>query len=370
MPEGNGSDSQAYEVHAIPTISSKKEVAIVGGGLAGLTSGIEAIHNGMNVTVLEAAPHDDRLAEKPQIQTITRPSQLGIAQWFPFVEGGLPGDEQTEQVQWIEDSLDWYLAREIASGYRSSMARRRNIELMETPEPVPDYLRHALERMGTVTEFGDLPENPLSFAYGYDFTTLAFNTPEALAAMRREFTDLGGTIMTRRIHDQNELRQLHADAIMNCTGLTGTDVFPDPNLEGVKGHIMFYDNPGVDRIISANDLIMLPRNDRILALGCLYLHEFDSLEPTDEEARDIRTRIDQLTGIDIEQFEGIAEKLREAKFLGSSAGLRPYRRGGIRVAAESSEGVLTVHNTGHGGAGWTEAPGTAKAAVRLIQANL
>lgn len=33
MPEGNGSDGQAYEVHAIPTISTKTEVAIVGGVL-------------------------------------------------------------------------------------------------------------------------------------------------------------------------------------------------------------------------------------------------------------------------------------------------------------------------------------------------
>ncbi len=49
---------------------------------------------------------------------------------------------------------------------------------------------------------------------------------------------------------------------------------------------------------------------------------------------------------------------------------RPVRIGGIRVEAEDRDGKAVVHCYGHGGSGWTLAPGTSKQAVQLLEQRL
>jgi len=58
--------------------------------------------------------------------------------------------------------------------------------------------------------------------------------------------------------------------------------------------------------------------------------------------------------------------LSEARVLGEVAGLRPHRRGGIRIAAERAGEKTIVHNYGHGGAGVTLSWGCAEEAASLL----
>lgn len=48
------------------------------------------------------------------------------------------------------------------------------------------------------------------------------------------------------------------------------------------------------------------------------------------------------------------------------AGIRPYRRGGIRIEAEDHNGFPLFHNYGHGGGGLTTAWGSAEEVARLV----
>ncbi len=58
--------------------------------------------------------------------------------------------------------------------------------------------------------------------------------------------------------------------------------------------------------------------------------------------------------------------LDPSRILRMVAGLRPYRRGGIRLAIEPTDGKVLVHNYGHGGSGITLSWGSAEEAADLV----
>lgn len=64
-----------------------------------------------------------------------------------------------------------------------------------------------------------------------------------------------------------------------------------------------------------------------------------------------------------------APDLRDARVIGRLAGVRPYRRGGVRVELETLAGKTVVHNYGHGGSGITLSWGTSLAAADLLREN-
>lgn len=58
--------------------------------------------------------------------------------------------------------------------------------------------------------------------------------------------------------------------------------------------------------------------------------------------------------------------LRDEDIIALRCGIRPHRRGRVRVERQDAFGKLIIHNYGHGGAGVTLSWGTAEAAARLI----
>lgn len=362
MSEGNKTSA--------PIVPHKSDVGIVGGGVAGLNSAIEALKQGYNVNVYEALPYDPDLADNPgKLTTSSRASDLAGAQFYPFGEPSSP-DNQVE-AEWLRDAVDSYIQRSLVSRYAGTMALRHNVEFMKQPVEMPIHLREILQRFGPVKEFGEIPRNPLEYSYGYDFTTLAINSPAMLNALREEFQELGGNLITRRIRSKDDFFSLPENVLMNCMGMGASTIFPELGLKPVKGDLLFYKNPngphGVDTIVSSEDIIMIPRSDNILAVGAGYIKEFDEIEPTEEELGRINAQINQLLSVDIEQLEGLSTKLKQANLVGKTSGFRPVRKQGVLVAAEvGPNDQVVIHNIGHGGSGWTLA-GTGKAAVRLIK---
>lgn len=60
--------------------------------------------------------------------------------------------------------------------------------------------------------------------------------------------------------------------------------------------------------------------------------------------------------------------LRDEDIIALRCGIRPHRRGRVRVEREDAFGKVVVHNYGHGGAGVTLGWGTAEAAAGLVAA--
>ncbi len=57
--------------------------------------------------------------------------------------------------------------------------------------------------------------------------------------------------------------------------------------------------------------------------------------------------------------------LSDSSVIALKAGIRPLRRGCVRIERETIAGKQVIHNYGHGGAGWTLAPGSAEIACEL-----
>ncbi len=363
------SDKGAQSPNRISTVKARPQLGVIGEGTVGLQTGIEALKKGFDVNIYEYSRHSPALATEPERQRVSTASETGVAQWLPFVEGGITNEEQEEQVKWIRDSFEWYTNERVTQSYKEAMTRRRNVELMKDTQPMPDYLKSLLRELGPVEEF-DAPANPTEYKYGWDFTTLAFNSPAMLQKLEAEFKELGGNIITRHIANKDQLYELPEAFVANCMGLQARAIFPDLELKAMKGHLMFLDNPGIDKIVSADDIIMLPRSSNRLVIGSLFIHEgdYDTMAPTRDERDEIWARMNGLLNIDIDFFRDLKGKISENLVVGETAGLRPYREKGTMVAAEAGpNGKIVVHNVGHGGMGWTISPGTAKAAVRLLE---
>jgi D-amino-acid oxidase len=68
----------------------------------------------------------------------------------------------------------------------------------------------------------------------------------------------------------------------------------------------------------------------------------------------------------VEGNRRVAPSLSPERVIGVRAGLRPFREGGPRIAAEVAGSRLILHNYGHGGSGWTIAPGCADLVRELV----
>lgn len=84
------------------------------------------------------------------------------------------------------------------------------------------------------------------------------------------------------------------------------------------------------------------------------------------EPRPADAAADALARVDLEPTPDFSpERLK-----GYVAGLRPYRRGSVRIELEHFAGRPLVHNYGHGGAGITLAPGSALEVLDLLKPHL
>jgi len=62
-----------------------------------------------------------------------------------------------------------------------------------------------------------------------------------------------------------------------------------------------------------------------------------------------------------------APDLADAQVIRQVTGLRPYRRGSVRIDTQVVRGKTVIHNYGHGGAGITLAPATSLDAIGLLE---
>src|SRR5687767_749421 len=94
------------------------DITIVGGGVAGLNTGIEAQKSGYSVKILDALPYDLSLTRHPGKNRATRRTSESGAQFFPM-PGENTSKEQEEKIAvWIEDAVSTYIERELVDRYR------------------------------------------------------------------------------------------------------------------------------------------------------------------------------------------------------------------------------------------------------------
>jgi D-amino-acid oxidase len=310
---------------------SNRQVAIVGSGIIGLTSGIRLLEAGFEVTVFSK----DRLQETT--------SSVAAALWHP----GGAGEEPIKR--WCQTGLNVF--RELSKDSESGI---KFVNLYE----LSDHMFHdtGLELAGDLKplEQGLFPE-PWNF--GYSLSTARINVPSYLPFLVKKFKTLSGQIKQEMIHDLASLSPF--EIIVNASGIGAKELANDEGIYPIRGQIIRVAKPqGLsDDIIHIHTgttfTYIVPRESDCILGGTYQINDFNRT-PDREVARAI-----------LERTGAINPAFENPDILEHKVGLRPGRDT-VRLELEHLNDSLVIHNYGHGSIGHTLAWGCAAEVVDLV----
>lgn len=329
----------------------REKVVVVGAGVSGLTCAVRLLEAGYAVRVVAAelptAPPPDR---GPGKQPPGMCSKRAAAIWYPYQID--PGDKVGP---WGEASLREYRRLEGAPASGVSM-ETLTVLFRYTPDTAE------LSRLDVCgREAIEQPELTPGYVAGARLRVPFIDTSVFLPWLEGRVRALGVTLECRDpFSSLDELRAL-GPVVVNCTGLGARALCGDMSMKPERGQVRYVRTSAPKRwrvALSAggDPTYVLPRTHDWVLGGTNEPGVWDE-------------RADQAT---LGRIEASCRELYPAlgdgyEVLGSAAGLRPWRAGGVRLEAEPLGGGCTViHNYGHGGAGFTVAWGCAEEVKELV----
>jgi glycine/D-amino acid oxidase-like deaminating enzyme len=229
----------------------------------------------------------------------------------------------------------------------------------------------------------------------YEHLSPIIDTDKAMGWLMTLVQRKGAVLITETIHgdlfgQEDDLRaRFHADAIVNATGLAGTEIAGDETCYPIRGALIRVINDGkdfekvssamtisVDAAHDSNEIVfILPRNDNILLLGGITQPDEWRLDLTLDSPVIKRMR---------SRCEAFLPRLRNARLdpdYPLAQGLRPFRERNVRVERElrrrrqqngrtKLRHSRIVHSYGQGGAGWSLSFGCAEDVASLVEEAL
>jgi glycine/D-amino acid oxidase-like deaminating enzyme len=332
-------------------------VAVVGGGVAGLSAARELRSLGAEVVVIE-----DR----------------DVSQTVSWNAAGL-----IEPVAGTRDAAG--MARELAAFLRSMQVwrdfARRNAALISRRRVVTYCAtsRPPLPWADAVDEFRPLPSSELHPLYAdgeaATFSTYVVETSRWLMSMRARLAYQGVHFVRRRLVGLEEIPSVvgPVDGIVNASGLGAATLAGDATMYRGDGHVIrvrpvagvndvFMDETRAPALVAgdplaANMLYIIPRRYDIVIGGTLW----DNPD-TEGKPQPVAGMREHLRAIAAD----VDPRLRHAEIIGYYVGARPRRHAGARVEVDASGAIPVAHCYGQGGSGWTLAPDLAEEAVGLL----
>lgn len=365
--------------------SPKKEIIVLGAGVIGLTTALKIQLQGVyNVTIIaETLPSD------PQSIRYTS-SWAGAHHVFNHTDDALQHEleEMTFEVMW-------------ALSTSGNEAEECFLRIPQTeyffdhnfPEPSP------LEAM---PNFKRLEESELipGAKSGVSFTTVTIDVPIYLNYLFSRFVANGGKLIRGSVQHINQIIEGGAslfaggtgskppDAVVVCVGLGARFLggVEDKDVYPIRGQTVIVRAPWVrfGRTISLDDkgavTYIIPRRSSDVVVGGTRVPNDWFPKPRPETTRDILERgfalCPELAPPDVraEREPTIDDVLHHV--VGQGCGLRPARKGGIRLEIDWAEGVggrgrvPLIYNYGHGGYGYQTSWGAAVKALQLLEQGL
>nr|POE72099.1 d-amino-acid oxidase [Quercus suber] len=164
-----------------------------------------------------------------------------------------------------------------------------------------------------------------------------------------------------------------ADLVVNCTGLSSFHLkgVEDKTLYPLRGQVVVVrSDPGYMATMSGTDdgedeacyIMNRAAGGGCVLGGCMQRDNWES-QPDPSAAIRIMKRAIELVPELVPQGKGI----EALSIVRHGVGLRPMRKGGIRVEAEVIDGTPVVHNYGHGGYGYQTSYAAGRAAAKLVE---
>ena len=310
----------------------KKYVAVVGGGVSGLASGLKLLEAGFAVTMVarELSPHTT--------------SDVAAAFWYPDGAGPVARVRPWAAVSYAE------FVR-LTAVPESGVSLKSIVDLALKPFAPPDWLD-----MVDSWEAVSHPPN----RHGYRTVVPAIDTPTYMPYLLRQFAASGGQIVQREVSDLAELTA-QFDLVVNCAGVWAGELVADTAVAPIRGQIIRASKPAAlpDEIVHLDAEVystyIVPRRSDVILGGSKHRGSWE-LTPDPELAEDIWRRC-----------LALQPALKDAEILEHRVGLRPGRTE-VRLELETlANGKAIIHNYGHGSIGHTLAWGCAAEVVALAK---
>ncbi|KAJ4392935.1 hypothetical protein N0V93_002139 [Gnomoniopsis smithogilvyi] len=373
-----------------------KHVLVIGGGVTGLVTTWVLLDHGYKVTILAK-----EWASYTKDQRLT--SQIAGALWeFPPAVCGSHTDviSLLNSKRWCMGSYRLYndLAADpvlsAISGVRMKPSgfffpqpiEQDAHELGKMKEIMASGVRGFRRGLGIVEQRRVNPTYGMtgSVADAYEILSPIIDTDMAMTWLMGLVQGKGATFVTETIHDdllmveKRLLARFSADAIVNCTGLNGTELAGDKSCYPIRGGLVRVMNDGrhfpkvesaltitADAAHNTNEIVFIvPRNDNILLIGGIAQpHEWElNLSLESPIIKRMRQRCEDFLPDLINAKIDLEYPLAQ--------GLRPFRSHNVRVERElrslDGEPSMITHSYGQGGAGWSLAFGCAGDVLQLI----
>lgn len=216
---------------------------------------------------------------------------------------------------------------------------------------------------------------------GTTFTSVCINTALYLPWLASQCLALGAQIRRGVVTHVVNAAEMHAsgkkaDLVVNCTGLSSLQLggVEDTALYPARGQITIVRNdPGVMASTSGTDdggdeacyIMHRAAGGGTVLGGCLQANNWESQVDLNLATRIMKRAIALCPKL-VPEGKGI----EALDIVRHGVGLRPMRKGGIRVEGDVVNGVKVVHNYGHGGYGYQTSYGCSQAAVKLVDEAL
>jgi D-amino-acid oxidase len=308
----------------------KDPVAIIGGGVSGLTCGVLLAERGYRTAIFA----------KETGQETT--SAVAAAVWYPY-----DAEPAEDVIAW---ALDTYKVLVNLSG-----EPRTGVSMMELRQfsrageiQIPDWA-HPLGASAISTAPSSL------FGSGFALTVPLMDTTIYLDYLANRFLAAGGSITANVSFEKLE----HADdefvLVINCAGMGARELVHDVDLEPHRGQVAIVPKIDLGCAIVCDDpplMYAIPRANDCVFGGTNELSDDRDIDPS------ATSRI-------VAECSRVL-KISNPPVLAERVGLRPFRKSGVRLERDRLRDSRTViHNYGHGGAGFTLSWGCAREVVNL-----
>ncbi|MGE0206366.1 MAG: FAD-dependent oxidoreductase [Candidatus Babeliales bacterium] len=238
------------EINAHKELDKEKTIAIIGGGIVGLCVADILLEHGYSVKMY---------AEKKYHETTSNVA----AGFFGAFSVAIADDEDKKQQ--FDRILKW--------------SEKKLLELYESEDQCIKGI--------TYTDFyifnTENEQDTVHFSNGMEATCRKKNKfimkgPLYLESIFNKVAAHGAQIIEKRFDTLNDILGLPESIIINCTGMGAKILFNDPDLIGIKGHLVHIEKNNFDVLIGndgTDSFFIMPWEDR-LVLGSRFVQEYDN----------------------------------------------------------------------------------------------